>query len=160
MTVKIGDKIPTISVKQVTSNGAVDITTDDLFNNKTSIVFALPGAFTPVCSAQHLPGFIKNKDKLKEKGIDQIICLSVNDVFVMGAWADNQNVQDSVIMIADGNADLTKAVGLDVDLSANGMGIRSQRYLMVVKNGVVTRLEIEPLSACSLTSADHILDAL
>ena len=159
-SIKVGDKVPSVSLKQATSEGSVDLNTSDFFKNKTVLVFAIPGAFTPVCSAKHLPGFVAHKQQILDKGVDQIACVSVNDPFVMQAWADHQHTKGQVAMIADGNGDFTRALGLGMDLSSLGLGYRSQRYAMLVKNGVVSRLEIEPASSCDLTSAEHFVKTL
>lgn len=160
ISIKVGDKIPNISLKQATSNGPIDLNTADFLKDKTTILFAIPGAFTPVCSSKHLPSFITHRRQLLDKGVDQIACVSVNDPFVMQAWAESQNTRNEIIMIADGNGDLTRALGLGMDLTALGLGYRSQRYAMIVKDGKVTRLEVEPASTCSLTSAEHFLSIL
>ena len=137
MTIKVGDKIPSATLMQMKDGGPKPVTTDELFNGKKVVVFALPGAFTPTCSAKHLPGFIQNAAAIHAKGVDTIACLSVNDAFVMGAWGDNQGAGDKVVMLADGNGDFTRQLGLEMDASRFGMGKRSQRYSMVVDNGVV-----------------------
>jgi peroxiredoxin len=143
MTIKVGDKLPSIDVQYKTAGEVKTINTDELFGGKKVVLFALPGAFTPTCSASHLPGYVVNSDRLFEKGIDRIICLSVNDAHVMQAWGEDQNVEDRVMMIADGSAHFSRAVGLELDRDAVGMGIRSQRYAMVVNDGVVELLNIE-----------------
>src|SRR5271168_3891489 len=127
MTVKVGDKVPSAKLKQMSAEGPKDVSTDELFGGKKVAVFALPGAFTPTCSAKHLPGFIQHADSIKAKGIDTIACISVNDAFVMGAWGDQQGAGDKVAMLADGNGDFTRALGLEVDATKFGMGKRSQR---------------------------------
>lgn len=160
MSIKVGDKIPNVTLKQATSNGPIDLNTSDFFKDKTTILFAIPGAFTPVCSSKHLPSFVTHKQQLVDKGVDQIACVSVNDPFVMQAWAESQHTKNEIAMIADGNGDLTRALGLGMDLTALGLGYRSQRYAMIVKDGKVSRLEVEPASTCSLTSAEHFLSIL
>ena len=160
MTIQVGDKLPSIDVQYKTEDGVQTINTDELFAGKKVVVFALPGAFTPTCSASHLPGYVVNSDKLFDKGVDRIVCLSVNDAHVMQAWGEDQNVEDRVMMIADGNADFSRAVGLEVDLSAGGMGIRSQRYAMVVNDGVVELLNIEAPREFKISDADTILSSL
>ena len=137
MAIKVGDKIPAVKLKHMTADGIKDITTDEIFKGKKVVLFALPGAFTPTCSAKHLPGFIEKNATVKAKGVDTVACLSVNDAFVMGAWGKDQGAGDKVLMLADGNGDFTRAVGLEFDASKFGMGKRSQRYSMLVKNGVV-----------------------
>ena len=160
MTIKAGAKIPASSLKTMSAEGMQTITTDDLFKGKKVVLFALPGAFTPTCSAKHLPSFVQLADKIRAKGVDTIACLSVNDAFVMDAWGKNQNVGDKVTMLADGNGDFTKAVGLTMDGTGYGMGVRSQRYAMVVDNGVVKTLNIEAPGAYEVSSAEAILKTL
>jgi len=160
MTLKVGDKVPSATLMQMKDGGPKPVKTDELFAGKKVVLFALPGAFTPTCSAKHLPGFIQNADALKKKGVDAIACLSVNDAFVMGAWGDQQKAGDKVMMLADGNGDFTRAVGLELDGSRFGMGKRSQRYAMVVENGVVKTLNVEEGGAFSVSSAEHVLSQL
>ena len=157
MTLKVGDKLPEAKLKHKTAEGIKDLTTADLFGGKKVLVFALPGAFTPTCSAKHLPGYVEKAGDIKAKGVDRIVCLSVNDAFVMDAWGRDQKVGEKVMMIADGNADFTKAVGLELDASTNGMGTRSRRYAMLVDNGVVKQLEVEKPGAFEVSSAEHML---
>ena len=160
MTIKVGDRIPSASLKHMTADGMQTITTDQLFKGKKVVLFALPGAFTPTCSAKHLPGFVLNADQIKGKGVDTIACLSVNDAFVMNAWGKDQKVGDKVLMLADGNADFSKAVGLTMDGTGYGMGTRAQRYAMVVQDGVVKALNVEAPGAFEVSSAESILKAL
>ena len=160
MTLKVGDNVPSATLMQMKDGGPKPVKTDELFAGKKVVLFALPGAFTPTCSAKHLPGFIQNADALKKKGVDAIACLSVNDAFVMGAWGDQQKAGDKVMMLADGNGDFTRAVGLELDGSRFGMGKRSQRYAMVVENGVVKTLNVEEGGAFSVSSAEHLLSQL
>ena len=160
MTIKVGDKVPALAVKTKTAEGIQDVKTDELFGGKTVVLFALPGAFTPTCSAKHLPGYVEKAADLKAKGVDAIACLSVNDAFVMDAWGKDQKVGDSVMMLADGNADFTKAVGLEMDGSGYGMGTRSKRYAMVVKDGVVKELLVEEPGQFEVSSADYVLGKL
>jgi peroxiredoxin len=136
------------------------VKTDDLFAGRKVALFALPGAFTPTCSAKHLPGFVQHADDLKRKGIEIIACVSVNDAFVMGAWGDNQSVGDKVMMLADGNGEFTGALGLEMDASKYGMGKRSQRFSMLVDNGVVKQLYVEQPGAFAVSSAEHMLQHL
>jgi len=157
MTIKVGDKIPEAKLKHKTADGVKDLPTSELFGGKKVLVFALPGAFTPTCSAKHLPGYVKHAGEIKAKGVDRIVCLSVNDAFVMDAWGKDQNVADKVMMVADGSADLTQALGLELDLQANGMGLRSKRYAMLVDNSVVKKLEVEKPGAFEVSSAEHML---
>jgi glutaredoxin/glutathione-dependent peroxiredoxin len=158
--IKVGDKIPSATLMQMKDGGPKPVTTDQLFAGKKVALFALPGAFTPTCSAKHLPGFIQHSDALKAKGIDAIACVSVNDAFVMGAWGDQQKAGDKVMMLADGNGDFTRALGLELDATKFGMGKRSQRFSMVVDNGVVTQLNVEQPGAFEVSSADHMMALL
>ena len=160
MTIKVGDKIPSATLMQMKDGGPKPVTTDELFGGKKVVLFALPGAFTPTCSAKHLPGFIQNAEAIKGKGIDTIACLSVNDAFVMGAWGDSQGSGDKVAMLADGNGDFTRALGLEMDGSRFGMGKRSQRYSMVVEDGVVKELNVEEPGAFAVSSAEHVMKQL
>ena len=160
MTVKVGDKVPSVKVRQMTAEGPKEISTDDLFGGKKVALFALPGAFTPTCSAKHLPGFIEKAAELKAKGIQAIACVSVNDAFVMDAWGKQQGAGDKVLMLADGNGEFTRAMGLVMDGTPNGMGQRSQRYSMVVDNGVIKQLNVEQPRAYEVSSADYMLKHL
>ena len=157
MIVKIGDKIPSATLMQMQDGGPKAVKTDELFAGKKVVMFALPGAFTPTCSAKHLPGFIQQAGAFGEKGIDLIACLSVNDAFVMGAWGNAQGAGDKVIMLADGNGDFTKSVRLEMDATKFGMGLRSQRYAMVIDDGVVTKLFVEEPGAYAVSSAEFML---
>ena len=156
-TIKVGDKLPEVSFKQFTSDGLGDVSTGDVFAGKRVLLFGIPGAFTPVCQGNHLPGYVDQAATFKLHGIDEIACISVNDVFVMGAWAKSQDVGDRVIMLADGNGAFAKAIGLELDGSKFGMGPRSQRYSMVVKDGVVEKLNVEEGGAFEVSSADYML---
>lgn len=161
MTIKVGDRIPSGKFKYMSKDGPKDLTTDELFKGKKVALFALPGAFTPTCSAKHLPGFVQHAAELKKKGVDTVACISVNDAFVMGAWAKNLRVGKKVTMLADGSADFTHAVGLGLDLKAAGLGERSQRYAMVVDDGVVKKLDVEKSAGvCEVSSAESILKGL
>ncbi len=160
MTLKVGDKLPSVTLKTMTADGPKDVTTDSLFANKKAVLFALPGAFTPGCSMKHVPGFVRHYDDIKAKGVDLIACLSVNDAFVMGAWEKDQKAEGKVMMLADGNADFTKAVGLSMDGSGYGLGLRSQRYAAIIENGVVTHLNIETAPGVDASSAETILSLL
>jgi peroxiredoxin len=144
----------------MTDSGPQTVTTEELFGGKKVALFALPGAFTPTCSAKHLPGFVAKADEIKAKGVDSIICLSVNDAFVMDAWGKHQNVGDKMIMVADGNGDFTRALGLEMDGSGFGMGKRSQRYSMIVEDGVVKSLNVEQPRAFEVSNAETILTQL
>jgi glutaredoxin/glutathione-dependent peroxiredoxin len=156
MTIKVGDKVPSVKLKHMTADGVKDITTDDLFKGKVA-VFGLPGAFTPTCSAKHLPGYVEKADALKAKGVNKIVCLSVNDAFVMDAWGKQQGAGDKVAMIADGSADLTKALGLELDLTPNGMGLRMKRFSMLLQDGVVKTLNVEKPGAFEVSNAETML---
>ena len=160
MTIQVGDSIPSATLNIMTADGPSAISTDDIFKGKTVALFGLPGAFTPTCSAQHLPGFVANADALKAKGVDSIVCLAVNDVFVMGAWGKDQNVGDKVTLVADGSAQFTKAAGLELDLTERGLGLRCQRFSMVVDDGVVKSLNVDPAGTFEATSAEKILEQM
>ena len=160
MTIQVGDKVPSATLKYLSPEGPKEITTDELFQGKKVALFAVPGAFTPACSQRHLPGFVERAADLKGKGVDQIACVSVNDAFVMGAWGTAQNVGDKVLMLADGSGDFTRAVGLELDLTKGGLGKRSQRYSMLVDNGVVKQLNIEKAGQFEVSSADAMLKGL
>jgi len=160
MSIQVGEKIPSLTLQHKTDDGVTDISTAEIFTGKKVVLFALPGAFTPTCSAAHLPGYVVRADDLKEKGIDSIVCLSVNDAHVMKAWGEDQNVGDRVMMIADGSGLFTQAVGLEFDLSARGMGIRSQRYAMVVNDCVVELLNLEAPAKFEVSDAETILGIL
>ncbi|HET6971079.1 MAG TPA: peroxiredoxin, partial [Phenylobacterium sp.] len=157
MTIKVGDKIPNVTISQATAEGPKPVSTEEFFKGKTVALFALPGAFTPTCSAKHLPGFKQHAPDLKAKGVDVIACLSVNDAFVMRAWGEDQAVGEDIVMLGDGNGDFTKAVGLEMDGSRFGMGSRSQRYSMIVKDGVVKKLNVEQGGEFRVSSADYML---
>ena len=159
MTIKVGDHIPSVTLMQMKDGGPKPVSTEELFKGKTVALFALPGAFTPTCSAKHVPGFVNNYDALKAKGVDAIACVSVNDAFVMGAWGKDQGAGDKVLMLADGNGDFTRAVGLEFDATKFGMGKRSQRYSMLVKDGVVKSLNVEEPGAFEVSSAEHMLSS-
>jgi len=160
MTIGVGDKIPSVTLYRMTGEGPGAITTDEIFKGKKVAMFGVPGAFTPTCSAKHLPGFIAKAGDLKAKGIDQIVCLSVNDAFVMGAWGKDQNAGDKVMLVGDGSADFTKAAGLELDLGPRGLGLRCQRFAMVVDNGVVKSIEIDAAGTFEKTSAESVLSRL
>jgi peroxiredoxin len=160
MTIKVGDKVPSATFMEMKDGKPTPVTTDDLFNGKKVVFFALPGAFTPTCSAKHVPGFVQHAADIKSKGVDTIACMSVNDAFVMGAWAKDQKTDGKVEMLADGNGDFTRALGLEMDGTKFGMGKRSQRFSMLVDNGVVKELNVEEPGAFSVSSADHILKQL
>jgi peroxiredoxin len=160
MTIQVGDKIPSIVLQQKTADGVQPIKTDDLFKGKRVVLFAVPGAFTPTCSAKHLPGFVQNADALKKKGVDAVACVAVNDAFVMDAWGKSQSADGKVMMLADGSAHFAKALGLDLDLMEKGLGMRSQRYAMVVNDGKVEKLFVEQGGKFEVSSAEHVLSNL
>ena len=157
MTIKAGDTLPDAQFMTMTADGPRPIKSDEIFKGKTVALFAVPGAYTPTCSAKHLPGFKDHEGDLKAKGVNTIACVSVNDVFVMGHWGKDQDVGEKVLMLADGNGDFTKAIGLELDGSKFGMGGRSQRYSMIVKDGVVEKLNVEEGGDFKVSSADYML---
>ena len=159
MTVKVGDAIPEATMKIMGDKGPQDITTSDVFSGKKVVLFAVPGAFTPTCSAAHLPGFVANADKIREKGVDSIVCISVNDAFVMDAWGKGQNAGE-IMMVADGNGDFTRAMGVELDGSGFGLGTRSIRYSLVAEDGKITVLNLEQGGALEVSSAEQILEDL
>ena len=160
MAVKVGDKVPSAVLTEMTADGPKPVSTEDLFKGKKTVLFAVPGAFTPLCSGQHLPGFVQNAQALKAKGADQIVCVSVNDAFVMGAWGKDQQCADKVRLLADGNADFTRAMGLELDGSGFGMGVRSQRYAAIVEDGVIKHLGVEEGRNFEKSKAETILATL
>ena len=160
MTIQLGEKIPSLTLHHMTADGVKEISTEDIFDGKKVVLFALPGAFTPTCSASHLPGYVAKAYELFAKGVDRIVCLSVNDAFVMGAWGELQNVGDRVMMIADGSGHFTHAVGLEFDRRQGGMGMRSQRYAMIVNDGVVDLLNVEAPGKLEVSDAETILASL
>ena len=161
MTIKVGDKVPSVTLRHLNAEGGVNaVSSDDYFKGKTVALFAVPGAFTPTCSAKHLPSFKTHAADLKQKGVDTIACVSVNDVFVMKAWGADQGVGDDILMLADGNGDFTKAIGLELDGSRFGMGPRSQRYSMIVADGVVKELNVEAGGEYRVSSAEYLLEQL
>ena len=156
--IKVGDRIPSVNAaRQVTQIGVQEVTTEEFFKGKKVALFAVPGAFTPTCSAKHLPSFIENADALKKKGVDTIACVSVNDAFVMRAWGEHNNTTGKVTMLADGNGDFARALGVEADMSKNGMGRRSRRYSMLVDDGVVKQFNLEEPGAFGASSGDHLL---
>jgi peroxiredoxin len=158
MTIKVGDRLPEATFATPGPDGPQQVTTDQVFKGKKVVLFAVPGAFTPTCSARHLPGFRDNATAFKTKGVDTIACLSVNDAFVMGAWAEHQGAGEKMLMLADGNGDFTRKLGLDLDASKFGMGLRSQRYAMLVEDGVVKDLQVEQAGEFRVSSAEHMLE--
>ena len=161
MAIQVGDKVPSATLYHMTGDGPAAVTTDELFAGKKAVLFAVPGAFTPTCSAQHVPSYMKNAAALHDKGVETIACLSVNDAFVMGAWGKDQGAEGEILMLADGSAEFTKAAGMELDLTARGLGLRSQRYAMVVEDGVVKALHLEENPGeLSNSSAESILTEL
>ncbi len=160
MTVAIGDRIPDVELRTMTRSSPEAVRSGDVLGKGKVVLFAVPGAFTPTCSDYHLPGFVHRADEFLAKGVDTVACLSVNDPFVMGAWGRDQEVGDRVLMLADGNGAFTRAMGLDVDMSGAGLGLRSQRYAAVVEDGVVTALFVEPERGLNVSSAESVLSAL
>lgn len=159
MTISAGDRIPAATLQTMGENGPAPITTDEIFAGKKVVMFAVPGAFTPGCSMTHLPGYVVNADKLKAAGVDTIACLSVNDAFVMDAWGKAQNAEQ-ILMLADGNGDFTTTLGLELDGTGFGMGLRSQRYAMIVDDGTVSVLNVESGPGVDVSSAETIMEAL
>jgi peroxiredoxin len=160
MTIKPGDKLPQAEFNTMTADGQQKLATDVVFNGRKVVLFAVPGAFTPTCSMNHLPGFVAAFDAIKAKGVDTIACTSVNDVHVMNAWAKASGADGKILMLADGNAAFAKAVGLEKDLAVAGMGLRSSRYSMIVDNGVVKALNVEEKSGVNVSGAETILEQL
>ncbi len=158
MTIRVGDPIPQATLFRMGTSGPEPVDTEEYFKGRKVMVFGLPGAYTPTCSAQHVPGYLKHFDDFRAKGVDAIACVSVNDAFVMGAWGKDQGVGDKIEMLADGSADLAKAMGLDLDLSDRGFGIRSQRFAMVVEDGVVKALAVEEKPGLDVSAAEKMLD--
>jgi len=160
VTIAVGDKVPAGQFGVMSDSGPAKLTSEELFAGKKVVLFSVPGAFTPTCSAKHLPGYVQNAAALKGKGVDTIACLAVNDVFVMSAWGKDGKVADSVVMLADGNGEYTAALGLELDASGFGMGTRGQRFSMIVDDGVVTQLNIEPPGEFGVSSAETALQQL
>ncbi|MFD1788958.1 peroxiredoxin [Sphingomonas floccifaciens] len=158
MTIKVGDRIPNVSFVKATENGPESVTSDEFFKGRKVALFSVPGAFTPTCSAKHLPGFIDKAEDLKAKGVDEIACTAVNDAFVLGAWSGSNNAADTVTMLADGNAEFVKATGLEMDGSKFGMGTRGQRFSMLVNDGVVEQLHVEAPGEFKVSSAEHLIE--
>lgn len=158
--IKVGDQIPSMKLMKATADGPKEVSTDEIFKGRKVVMFAVPGAFTPTCSAKHLPGFVENFDALKAKGVDEVVCMAVNDAFVMGAWAKSQAADGKVTMLSDGSAALTKAMGLELDLVARNMGVRSQRFALVAQDGKVTHLAVEAPGGFDVSRAEAVLAAL
>src|ERR1051326_5841954 len=160
MAVKIGDRVPSVTLHHLTPEGMKSVTSDEFFKGKKVALFALPGAYTRTCSSRHLPGYVQNADTLRQKGVDTIACLSVNDAFVMDAWGKEHGADGKVVMLGDGSCEFTKAMGLTVDRIGAGMGIRSQRYSMIVDDGVIKELNVEPSGEYGVSSAEAMLQRL
>ncbi len=158
MTIKVGDTIPSMKLMMVTAEGPKETSTDEIFKGKKVVLFAVPGAFTPTCSVKHLPGFVQNAEAFKAKGVDTVACIAVNDAFVMDAWGKDQGTAGKVEMLADGAAAFARAIGLELDLNARGMGWRSQRYALVAEDGKVTHLGVEAPGGFELSKAEAILE--
>ena len=160
MTIKVGDTIPSMKLMMATTDGPKEVSTDEVFKGKKVVLFGVPGAFTPTCSAKHLPGFVENAESFRAKGVDTVACVAVNDAFVMNAWGKEQGVDKKVVMLADGSGAFTKAMGLELDLVGRGMGMRSQRFALVADGGKVTHLAIEPPGGFEVSKAENVLAAL
>ncbi|HWH22660.1 MAG TPA: peroxiredoxin [Allosphingosinicella sp.] len=160
MTIKVGDPVPQATFIKATPDGPQPVSSEEFFKGRTVALFSVPGAFTPTCSARHLPGFVEKADEFKAKGVDEIACTAVNDAFVMGAWSENGGAGDKVTMLADGNGEFAQAVGLTMDGSKFGMGTRGQRYSMLVRDGIVEQLNVEEPGAFNVSSADYMLERL
>jgi peroxiredoxin (alkyl hydroperoxide reductase subunit C) len=158
--IKVGDTIPSMKLMAATAEGPKEVSTDEIFKGKKVVLFAVPGAFTPTCSAKHLPGFVEYAEAIRAKGVDTIACIAVNDAFVLGAWARDQGVDDKILMLADGSGAFTKAVGLELDLVARGLGVRSQRYALVANDGRVTQLAVEAPGGFDVSRAEAVLAVL
>ena len=160
MTIQVGDRLPSATLTTMTAEGPKPLTTSELCEGKKVVLFAVPGAFTPTCSVQHLPGYVDNAQSLKDKGVDTVACVSVNDPFVMGAWGKDREVGEDLMMLSDGNGDFTAAIGLEMDGSGFGLGTRSQRYAMIIDDGVVSTLNVESGPGLDVSSAEKILSEL
>jgi glutaredoxin/glutathione-dependent peroxiredoxin len=160
MAIKVGEAVPSMKLMTVTAEGPKEISTEEIFKGKKVVLFAVPGAFTPTCSIKHLPGFVQSAAAIKAKGVDAIVCMAVNDVFVLGAWAKDQHVDGAITMLADGSGAFTKALGLELDLVARGLGVRSQRFALIAVDGKVTYLAVEPPGGFEVSRAEAILEHL
>ncbi len=158
--IKTGDAIPAMKLTAATAEGPKELTTEEVFGGKTVVLFATPGAFTPTCSVRHVPGYLQNLDALRAKGVDTVACMAVNDVFVMEAWRKEMGVDDRILMLADGAGVMIKALGLELDLTARGLGIRSQRFAMVVRDGKVAHLAVEKPGDFDVSKAESVLAVL
>ena len=160
MTIKVGDRMPAGTFKTMTKDGPQNVTTEQLFAGKKVVLFSVPGAFTPTCDAKHLPGFVEKAGDLKAKGVDTVACMAVNDVFVMNAWGKHSHVGDNVLMLADGNGDYARALGLELDAKGFGMGVRGQRFAVVVEDGVAKQVLVEGPGEFKVSSAEYVLGQL
>ena len=160
MTIKVGDKVPSVTLRHLTPEGPKEITTDELFGGKKVVLFAVPGAYTRTCSQRHLPGYVTNAAEIKAKGVDTIVCIAVNDPFVMAAWGKEHNCDGNIVMLGDGSGEFTHAIGLELDRRKEGMGMRSQRYSMLVDNGIVKALHVEEPGVFDVSSAEAMLKVL
>jgi glutaredoxin/glutathione-dependent peroxiredoxin len=160
MAIKAGERMPAGKFRRMTKDGPKELTTDELFKGKRVVLFSVPGAFTPTCDAKHLPGFVQLADQILAKGVDTIACMAVNDVFVMNAWGKASGVGDKVLMLADGNGDYARALGLELDARGFGMGTRGQRFALVVKDGVATHVDVEAPGQFKVSAAEHVLGHL
>jgi glutaredoxin/glutathione-dependent peroxiredoxin len=160
MAIKAGERMPAGKLKRMTKDGPKELTTDELFKGKRVVLFSVPGAFTPTCDAKHLPGFVQLADQILAKGVDTIACMAVNDVFVMNAWGKAQGVGDKILMLADGNGDYARALGLELDGRGFGMGMRGQRFAIIVKDGIATQVDVEAPGQFKVSAAEHVLGQL
>jgi len=160
MAIKAGERMPTGTLKTMSKDGPKDISTQDLFKGKKVVLFSVPGAFTPTCDAKHLPGFVQLADQIRAKGVDTIACMAVNDVFVMNAWGKSSGVGDKILMLADGNGEYAKALGLELDARGFGMGTRGQRFAIIVQDGVAKHVNIEAAGQFKVSAAEHVLGQL
>ena len=160
MTIKVGDTLPAMKLMTATADGPKEMSTEDLFRGRKVVLFATPGAFTPTCSAKHLPGFVQHTDALKDKGVDAVVCMAVNDPFVMAAWAKDQGVDGRIVMLADGSGVFTRTMGLELDLTARGLGVRSQRFALVADDMKIVHLAVEAPGGFEVSRAEDVLHAL
>ncbi len=160
MTIKVGDTIPSMKLMMATEDGPKEVSTDALFGGKKVVLFGVPGAFTPTCSARHLPGFVDNAETIRGKGVDTVACVAVNDAFVMNAWGKQQGVDGKVVLLADGSGSFIRAMGLELDLMGRGMGMRSQRFALIAEDRKVTHLAVEPPGGFDVSKAESVLAAL
>jgi len=160
MAIKAGERMPVGKLKRMTKEGPQDLSTEELFKGKLVVLFSVPGAFTPTCDAKHLPGFVQLADQIRAKGVDTLACMAVNDVFVMNAWGKSSNVGDKVLMLADGNGEYARALGLELDAKGHGMGTRGQRFAIVVKDGLATHVNIEAPGQFKVSAAEYVLGQL